>query len=89
MKEVKNYHSNKNLMKWIQREIFFQKDSEYKKKLRSHCNSLLNIVDIHYLSCSFQTNMELKFEVTEWALSCIIGHNYHGLYCHGHKFSRT
>ena len=25
----------------------------------------------------------------EWWNVYIIGHNYHGLYCHGHKFSRT
>ena len=67
--EVKNYHSNKNLMKSIQHEIFFQKDSEYKKKLQHHCKCLLHIVDIHYLSCSFQPSMVLKFEVTERALS--------------------
>ena len=69
MRKVENYHSNKSLMKSIRHEIFFQKDSEYKKKLRSHCKCLQNIVDIHYLSCSFQTNMELKFELTEWTFS--------------------
>ena len=32
----------------------------------------------------------LKFGlVLTGEVSYIIGHNYHGLYCHGHKFSRT
>ena len=35
--------------------------------------------------CPGQRMSQLK--ICEWVY--IIGHNYHGLYCHGHKFSRT